>query len=227
MAKKKLTRKELLNEPDEFISFSSRLLGFIATYKIQILYFVGGLVLIGIVLSGYGYFSRKSEREAFAMLQKVMTDYELSLKKDGPEKAMNEVKNDFMNIMNKYSGNSGGKIAGLELANVYYKAGDMDSSIEQYGKALKAFNYNRAVKCQILSSLGYAYEAKNDLKSAVNQFETIVSEPHNFLKDEALFNLGRLFAAMGDEKKSKAAYQKIVSDFTESFYLEIAKERVS
>jgi len=227
MAKKKITRKELLNEPDEFISFSSRLLGFIATYKIQILYFVGALALIGIVLSGYGYFSRKAEREAFAMLQKAKTDYELSLKKDGPEKAMNEVKNDFMNIMNKYSGNHGGKMAGLELAKVYYNAGDIDSSIEQYGKALKAFNDNSAVKRQILSSLGYAYEAKNNLKSAVNHFETIVSEPDNFLKDEALFNLGRLFAAMGDEKKSKAAYQKIVSDFTDSFYLEIAKERIS
>ncbi len=227
MAKKKITRKELLNEPDEFISFSSRLLSFIVTYKIQILYFVGALALIGIVLSGFEYFSRKAEKEAFAMLQKAKTDYELSLKKDGPEKAMNEVKNDFMNIMNKYSGNRGAKMAGLELAKVYYNAGDIDLSIEQYGKALKAFNDNSDVKCQILSSLGYAYEAKNDLKSAVNQFETIVSEPHNFLKDEALFNLGRLFAAMGDEKKSKAAYQKIVSDFTGSFYLEIAKECVS
>jgi len=227
MVKKKMTRKELLNEPDEFISFSSRLLSFIAIYKIQILYFLCALVLIGIVLSGYGYFSRKAEREAFAMLQKAKTDYELSLKKNSPEKALNEVKDDFIKIMEKYSGNRGGKMAGLELANVYYKAGDMDSSIEQYVKALKAFNDDKAVKCQILSSLGYAYEAKNDLKSAVNHFEAIVSEPDNFLKDEALFNLGRLFAAMGDEKKSKAAYQKIVSDYKDSFYIEIARERIS
>lgn len=227
MAKKKITRKELLNEPDEFISFSSRLLSVIATYKLQTLYFICGLVLIGIVLSGYGYFSRKSEREAFAMLQKVMANYEVSLKKEGPEKAMHEVKNDFMNIINKYSGNRGGKMACLELANVYYNAGDMDSSIDQYGKALKSFSDNGAVKCQILSSLGYAYEAKNDLKSAVNHFEKIISEPDNFLKDEALFNLGRLFAVMGDEKKSKESYQKIVSGFSNSFYLEIAKERIS
>jgi hypothetical protein len=55
----------------------------------------------------------------------------------------------------------------------------------------------------------------------------IVSESDNFLKDEALFNLGRLYAIMGDEKKSKASYQKIVSGFTDSFYGEIAKERIS
>ncbi|RPH52679.1 MAG: hypothetical protein EHM85_01860 [Desulfobacteraceae bacterium] len=227
MAKKKITRKELLNEPDEFISFSSRLLGFTATYKEQILYAVGALVLIGIVLSGYGYSSRKAEREAFIMLEKAKTDYEVSLSKNGPGTALNEAKDDFTKIMAKYSGKRGGKMAGLALANAYYNAGDMDSSIEQYHKALKAFNDDSAVKSQLLISLGYAYEAKNDLQSAVNQFEMIVSEPDNFLKDEALFNLGRLFAVMDDEKKSKAAYQKIVSDFTESLYLEIAKERAS
>ena len=46
MAKKKITRKELLNEPDEFISCSSRLLSFTATHKIQILYFIGAMVVI-------------------------------------------------------------------------------------------------------------------------------------------------------------------------------------
>lgn len=226
MAKKKITRKELLNEPDEFISFSARMLGIIAEYRLQILYFICALILIGVVLSGYGYFSRKSEREAFAMLQKVMTDYESSLKKDGSEKTINGVKDDLLKIINKYPGNHGGKMAGLELANVYYNAGDMDASIEQYGKALKSFNDNHAVKCRILSSLGYAYEAKNDFKSAITQFEMILSEPQNFMKDEALFNMGRLFAAMGDEKKSKEAYRKIVSDYKDSFYIEIAKERV-
>jgi len=227
MAKKKITRKELLNEPDEFISFSSRLLDLIATHKLKILYFICALALIGIALSGYGYFSLKSEGRAFAMLEKAKMDYVVSLGKDGPEKALHEVKDDFMQIIEKYSGNHGGKMASLELANIYYNSGDMDLSIEQYGKALNAFNDNNAVKCWILSSLGYAYEAKNDFKSAINHFEMIISEPNNFLKDEALFNLGRLFAVMGDEKKSKAAYQKIISDFKESFYLEIAKERVS
>ena len=227
MAKKKITRKELLNEPDEFISFSSRMLSFTAKYKIQILYFIGALVVIGIALSGYGYSSRKSEGKAFAMLEKAKKDYKISLSKDGPEKALNVVKDDFMKIIEKYSGNYGGKMASIELANIYYNAGDMDSSIEQYGKVLKAFNDNNAVKCRILSSLGYAYEAKNDLKSAVSYFEMIVSEPDNFLKDEALFNLGRLYAIMGDAKKSKDSYQKIVSGFTDSFYGEIAKERIS
>jgi TolA-binding protein len=47
------------------------------------------------------------------------------------------------------------------------------------------------------------------------------------MKDEALFNLGRLYAAMGENEKSTAAFKKIVSDYTDSIYIELARERVS
>ncbi|MFH1760494.1 MAG: tetratricopeptide repeat protein [bacterium] len=225
MAKKKVTRKELLNAPDEFITFSGKLLKIMATYKVQLLYAVGLLILIGIIFSGISYFSYRSEGQAFAMLEKTMKNYEVSLKKNGSEKAFKEIKNDFIKIIDKYSGNSGGKIARIEFANISINAGDTDGAIDLYRKALEDFSDNQTVKNIILNNLGYAYEEKNDLKSAVKYFEMIVSEPDTFLKDEALFNLGRIYAAMGNEKMSRDAYKKIVSEFAGSFYLAIAKER--
>ncbi|MFO7666567.1 MAG: tetratricopeptide repeat protein [Desulfobacterales bacterium] len=225
MAKKKVTRKELLNEPDEFITFSAKLLKIMATYKVQLLYAVGLLILVGIIFSGISYFSFRSEGQAFALLDKTMKNYEVSLKKNGPEKAFKEVKNDFVKIIDKYSGNRGGKIARIELANISANAGDTDSAIDLYRKALEDFSDNQTVKNIILNNLGYAFEEKNDLQSALNYFAMILSEPDTFLKDEALFNLGRIYAAMGNEKMSRDAYNKIVSDFPGSFYLAIAKER--
>ncbi|MBU3947989.1 MAG: hypothetical protein KJ826_07195 [Proteobacteria bacterium] len=227
MAKKKITRKALLNEPDEFITISSKLLHLANKHQIQLLYIICAMVLVAIVFSGYGYFSHKSESKAFAMLENSMRDYNISLNKNGHEKALNEVKADFKNIIDKYSGNSGGKTARLEFANICYNAREIDDAIGLYGKALIDFDKNRFVKCEIINSLGYAFEEKKDYKSAANYFEKIVSEPDNFLKDEAYFNLGRLFAIMGDEKKSKEAYKKICSDFTDSFYFVIAKEHES
>jgi tetratricopeptide (TPR) repeat protein len=225
MAKKKVTRKELLNEPDEFITFSAKLLKIIATYKAQLMYAVGLLILIGIAFSAFSYFSFKSESKAFAMLEKAKDNYQMSLRKSGPEKAFKETKDDFVKIIDKYSGNRGGKIARIELANISNNAGDIDGAIGLYNKALEDFNDNQTVKNIILSNLGYAYEQKKDLQSAVKYFEMIVSEADTFLKDEALFNLGRIYAAMGNKKMSKDAYKKIVSEFAGSFYLPIAKER--
>lgn len=225
MAKKKVTRKELLNEPDEFITFSSKLLKIMATYKVQLLYGVGLLILIGIIYSGISYFSYRSESRAFAILEKTMKNYEILREKNGPEKAFKEINNDFVKIIDKYSGNRGGKIARIEFANISIDAGDTDGAIDLYKKALEDFIDDKTVKNIILTSLGYAYEEKKDSKSAVKYFEMIVSEPDPFLKDEALFNLGRIYAAMGNKKMSRDAYKKIVSEFADSFYLSIAKER--
>jgi len=225
MAKKKVTRKELLNEPDEFITFSAKLLKIMAAYKVQLSYGVGLLILIGIIYSGTSYFSYRSESLAFAVLEKTMKNYEILQEKNDPEKAFKEVNNDFVKIIDKYSGNRGGKIARIEFANISINAGDTDGAIALYMKALEDFNDDKTLKNIILSGLGYAYEEKNDLKSAVKYFEMIVSEPDAFLKDEALFNLGRIYAAMGNKKMSREAYKKIVSEFADSFYLSIAKER--
>ncbi len=196
-----------------------------ATYKVQLLYGIGLLILIGIIFSGASYFSYRSESQAFVMLEKTINKYNDSLEKNGPEKAFKEVKNDFVKIIDKYSGNRGGKIARIEFANISINAGDTDGAIDLYRKALEDFNDDQTVKNIILSSLGYAYEEKNDSKSAVKYFEMIISEPDTFLKDEALFNLGRIYAAMGNKKMSRDAYKKIVSEFADSFYLSIAKER--
>ena len=225
MAKKKVTRKELFNEPDEFITFSAKLLKIMATYKVQLLYGIGLWVLIGIIFSGTSYFSYRSESQAFVMLEKTINKYKGSLEKNGPEKAFKEVKNDFVKIIDNYSGNRGGKIARIEFANISINAGDTDGAIDLYRKALEDFNDDQTVKNIILSSLGYAYEEKSDSKSAIKYFEMIISEPDTFLKDEALFNLGRIYAAMGNKKMSRDAYKKIVSEFADSFYLSIAKER--
>ncbi|MGB5156614.1 tetratricopeptide repeat protein [Desulfobacterium sp. N47] len=224
---KKITRKALLKEPDEFITFSTKLLNLAGKHQTQLISIVSAAVLIALVFSGYSYFNRKSESKAYSMLENSMREYKISVKKNGPEKALKEVKDSFKNIIDKYSGNSGGKIARLEFANICYNAGDIDTAIDLYNKALIDFSNNRFIKCGIINSLGYASEEKKDYKSAVAYFEKIVSEPDNSLKDEAYFNLGRLFAIMEEGKKSKEAYKKICSDFPDSFYFMIAKEYVS
>ena len=96
-----------------------------------------------------------------------------------------------------------------------------------YNKSLKDFKNYPSIKTFILSGIGYNHEEENDYKAAVNYFEMIVLQSGAIMKDEALFNLGRLYAAMGENEKSIAAFKKIISDYTNSIYIELARERVS
>jgi len=46
-------------------------------------------------------------------------------------------------------------------------------------------------------------------------------------KNEAWYNLGRLYSREGDNEKSSKAYSKIVSDFTNSIYFDLVKEKLA
>ena len=145
----------------------------------------------------------------------------------GPDTAYRNVKKDFQLILEKYSGKDTGKLARIIFANICYNGGDYDQAIRLYHTSLEEFNENIFIKNQILSNLGHTYEKKKDSKSAAKYFEMIVSGPDIVMKDEALFHLGKLYAEMGKTDLSINAFKKILSDYTDSIYIEMIREKVA
>jgi len=92
---------------------------------------------------------------------------------------------------------------------------------------LSEFEDKSFIKNLILNSLGYAYEKKGDYAGAIQYFEMTAQGPQSDLKNEAWYNLGRLYSREGDKEKSLQAYNKIVSDFTDSIYFNIDKEKLA
>ena len=130
-------------------------------------------------------------------------------------------------ILDKYSEKNAGKLARIIYANICYNAGNADKAIELYDKAIQEVENDASFKNLVLSGLAYAHEAKKDYKTAIRYFETIANGNDPLMKDEAFFNLGRLYAETGEGEKSMNAFKTIVSDYTDSLYLELAKERVA
>jgi tetratricopeptide (TPR) repeat protein len=229
MAKKRISRarKRDLANPDEFITFWTKLSDFAAENKVKFSCALGFVLVFIVVAASFLYFLKKSEDTAFALLQQNINKYQMLLKNTGPEKACLDVGKDFQSIIEKYSGRAGGKHARLIYANICYTAKDYNKAIELYKKSLEDFNDEPFIKNLIINSLGYSYTVKKDYKPAAKYFEMIASIPDYSIKDEALFNLGEIYDAMGDNGKSIDAFKKILSDHTGSIYTEIAKEKVA
>lgn len=224
--KKKVTRKQLLKEPDEFITFTSKAIRFAIDYKHQITVGLIGFIILILVATGIRYFSNKAENKAFALLSQSQTKYEAILKEKGPEKALAELTKDFERILKKYPTKAGGKLARIIYANMCYKAGNLDKAARLYTESLKDFKSNPFLKNLILNGLGYVYEDKKDFESATKYFDMIAAGTHPVMKGQALFNLGRLYAAKGDRDKSIAAYRQLLTDQFDSIYIELVKEKL-
>ena len=227
MAKKRVTRKQLLKEPDEFITFSGKLIRFGVENKVQISIALGIFFALLLLIAGTRFFSDRAENKAFAMLERSLARYDTILKDKGAQQALGEVEKNFREILEKYSRKNGGKIARLAYANICYQGGDPEQAIDLYNKALRDFDDKPYLKNIALSGLAYCYEAKQDYPAAIKFFVMIASGSGPILKDEALFNLGRLYVETGNKEKSAEAYKKIVSEYSDSIYIELAREKVT
>ncbi|MBT9440052.1 MAG: tetratricopeptide repeat protein [Desulfobacterales bacterium] len=228
MAKKRVSRsrKRQLEEPDKFISFSAKFLGFLTKYKVPMLSAVGVIFAIIIVCSSVYYYSDSAESKASVMLANSLAKHEKIKTEQGAVKAYQEVANDFNQIIENNWGKDSAKIARVMYANICYNAGDFDAATELYNKALSDFENNPFVKNLILSGLAYSQEGKKDYNAAAQYLEMIMSGSNDANKDEALFNLGRLYAVMGNKDKSAEAFNKIISDYKDSIYIDLAKEKM-
>lgn len=226
MAKKKrMTRKQLLKEPDEFITFSGKLIQFGMRYKTQLIYVAAILVGLIVVVSGYRFFSIRSENNAETLLNQAVAKYQTALNGQDSEKAYQTVSEDFQLILNKYGSKNSGKIARVIFANICFDAGDYAKAIELYRQSLEDFKKHAFMINLIRNDLGYAHEQLNDIPLAVSYFEKIAENQEPILRDDALFNLGVLYENSGDHQKSADAFQRIITEHPDSMYIEMVKER--
>lgn len=226
-AAKKKTRKELLKEPDEFITLSSRMLGWAATYKNEITYAILGVVALAAVLSGYVYYSNRQEAKASSLLAQALAKLDrLSVEKP-KDRAVREVSEDFRHIFNGYSSRANGSIARLLYANLCYEIGDYQQAADLYKASLPQFADQPLIHFQILKSLGYTYEELQDAAAAVTYFEQAQAAGEQSLSDDVLFHLGELYARLGQKEKSADAFKRILSDHPESVYANLVRQRVN
>jgi tetratricopeptide (TPR) repeat protein len=228
MAKKrKKTRKELLKEPDEFLTISSKLIKLAIEYKTHLSYALGIILVLAVIISGIRFFSIRAENNASALLDKSLTKYNSIKSEKQPDEVYGEVSADFQFILNKYKGKESAKLARLIYANICYNAGKYKQAIELYKTALTDFAKYPMIHHQILSNLGYAYEQEEDYSTAVGYFEKISSAPEPIMRDEALYHLGRLYDKLGENEKSREAYNKILTDHQDFIYIDLVKERMA
>jgi len=228
MAKKtKKTRKELLKEPDEFITLSGKLIGFAVDHKNHLTYALGIIVALALIISAVRFFSIRSENKAASLLDQSISKYEKVKDEKKPLEAYDQVAADFQLVLEKYGSKKSGKIARLTFANICYNAGKFEQAIALYKNSLKDFEKYPTIHNQVIGNLGYAYEQREDYASAASYFEKLSSAPDSIMRGEALYHLGWLYDKLGQTEKSAAAYNKILSDHQDFIYIDLVKEKMA
>jgi predicted negative regulator of RcsB-dependent stress response len=225
-AAKKKTRKELLNEPDEFMNLSSRMLRYASGHRQEISRIVLALLLVAAVFSGYRLYENRAEARSAELLDLTVSKYERLSQAQSKEKAFQEVSADFKQLVGDYGSRSGGIMARLIWANMCFESGDYRQAAELYKDSLAHFGDFPVVRILVLTSLGHTHERLKELPAALGYFEQALPLAAPGLKPEILFHIAELGRRLGREDKSQEASARILSEHGDSVYAEMVRERV-
>ena len=227
MAKKRVTRKQLLKEPDEFITTTGKLIAWGRENSRQLI--GGGCVFLGLVIliAAYSYYQEKQSNAALALYNRAMAGYEAAGGAKQPAAALAAVKPDLERLTTEFGGQPAGKLGRIMYGHFSLAAHARDEAVALYTAALEDFGTDPSLANFIHNGLGAAYSQKGEFQTAIEHYKKVVESASPVLKDTALFHLGRLYDALGQEEESRQAYQQLSTDFPKSIFTEMVKDKIT
>lgn len=223
---KKTTRKELLKEPDRFMTTTGKLVEFGRQYRSVILMGFIAVIVAAAAVSGYRYLSGKKEARAAALLEQARNAYDDAMADADAKVALERVRPDFKEISDTYSNTKAGVYAQVFFGDALYNAGEYEKAAAIYEKALSDLSGEPAFRQLVQRSLAYALAGMKKYAEAAKRFHEIAAAPTAVMPDEALYNAGRMEEEAGDAAGAKKTYEKLLAEYGDSIFAGVVREKM-
>jgi tetratricopeptide (TPR) repeat protein len=217
MPTKKISRKKLLNEPDEFISTTAKTIQFFRTYQRQVLRSAIVVLIAVAAVAGGFYYLQWQEGKALAIQDEGMKLYQEAYR-SSLENPATEKKEDFKKALDKfqealsvYKWGRTAQISELYLGNCYFGLKEYDQAQAAYSRCLEG-----VFRPLALNGLAYAFEAKGDYNKALENFQKSTDDRDNPFQLESMLGAARCYVALNQRPKALEVYQKALAKFPKS-----------
>lgn len=220
----KLSKKKL-KQPDAFQSTVEVIMNYISENKTRFYAIVTAVIVSAVITFGiYMYWSyyQSSAREMYA---KARNDIARNI--GNPDAVRVNIKI-FQELIAKYPHSWSGRMSHYHLGNLYYSIGEIDNATSEYKKFISSYRSDKAgIKFLALTSLGYCYEAKKDLKVALEYFEKAQKSDNIGFESIGFRNIARIYEQLNDKKNALENYKKALQKTTDPFMTVFIKRKIS
>ena len=226
-AKTKLTRKELLKKPDDFLTFSGRMILFAKEHPRPIIY-IGIIIALAIIIflginTYKGYINKKAQKAYNIAYYDMLKNTGTNESKD----RMAKIEEEFHNVIEKYGQSKIASLALPELAYIKFLNKEFDEAINLYKQFVDQLKDDDPYLPLGRIALAACYEEKKDYDKAIRTLEYITSGKDDFFKEQAMLSLARIYRAVGKKEKSEEILREFVAKFPSSPSLPLAKSHLS
>ena len=224
MAKKRVTRKQLLKEPDEFLTFTEKAILFAKEHDREFKYIAGAVAAVLIIYlgvnTGMGYINKKGQ-SAYNMAYNLMVAQNMNLTPESEELKQSE--EFFQKVLDDYGFSKASRLALPELAYIKVVEKKYDEAIPLYQEFLDKAPGKSPYKSLARIAIAACHEAKGELDQAIEILTQVTAKEDDLFREQALFGLARIYRLAGQKDKAKEILEEFVEKYQGSPFLPLAK----
>jgi outer membrane protein assembly factor BamD (BamD/ComL family) len=223
MAKKKITRKELLKDTDEFFTFSAKIANFVTTHMREIKFAGLALAIIAVAYLGihkYLEYVNKSGQNAYNEAHYLLVE---EMKPDANPEKLKKSEELFRKVTDEHGLSKASRLALPQIAYLEFVNGNYDEAIDLYRRYLEKVSGKPEYETMANVALANCLEAKGDLKSAIEILSPLAERPDNPFAESAHLNLARLYRLDNQAEKARQLLEKFVETHPDSPFVDFAK----
>ena len=223
--------KQKATEPDEFISTSSMVLGYIKSNYVTIGSAVAVLLVIAIIIFGLSYYSREREQEALGLFNQAKQMYQqgttVQTNQQAPTPLYSQALAKFKEVVENYSHATSATTSLLYMGDCSYHLQDYDNAIDHYMRFINTSDKDDYLRQFAFEGLGYCYEEKGDFEKALDYFKQSLNEGNCAIENLLYLNIARCYEALKDNTSALEYYKKAGGDESNSPFFTLAQEKVA
>ena len=226
MAKKKITRKELLKAPDEFQTLSTRAVDFFNDHVRQFKFIGIGIAVIAVIyLASFAYITHvnKSGLEAYNTAYDIVAS---SDKPDLSDEEKNKAEKLFQEVIDEYGSSKASLLAYPQIGHLKFSQKQYEDAIASYEKFGDEVKGDREYSVLNDLALAASFEAKGEFEKSIGILSPLVESPDTPFRETAMYNLARVYGLNKQDDKAKETLKAFVSEYTNSPFLPMAKAQL-
>ena len=205
-----MARKRVLlnkNVTNQSIPWNERALSLLEENRQNLLYLVGGVLVLFLIFAGITLYSKNYETGALRIFTEANALYNIER---GSEEARDykTTLEAFEKIEISYPRSKVAPFAHMYLGEIYYRTGEFSKALENYNMLIQD-NPDESLTIFAQYGMGKTYESMGKNDDALKYYE-IVSKRNSSLGTIILMDLGRLMEKMKRTEDAKRKYQEFI-----------------
>jgi len=204
--RKRITKKKL--KEDKLVTFYFRASDWLEENSKYLFMGLAAIVLVAAAIIYFNYAQEKSEKNASVDLARATR----TLETGDYQNAIAQLSS----IVDNYGSSTSGTMARLYLANALFQTKEYNNAEKNYAKFISRFSGDEYLLAAAQGGIAASLQARKKWAEAAKAYEKAAEKYDSVLAPGFYIQAARCYTSLGDDRKAKSLYNKVIEEFPQA-----------